>query len=153
MAAPSTKVKATFITSFGLEFTIAFHVPAGIVDPNDAGVQAIIAAVAALTSGFPVRVVLSVSAPHAVTATSSQIYVNEDKGEFIFVDDGAQAHTFKLPAPKTSIVGTDKETIDGTGAVGTFLAAVAANALGPSGEAIEAPLGGMRRASRKSLKK
>jgi hypothetical protein len=153
MAAPSTRVKVTFATQFGLEFTCTFHVDPSIIDPNDTLVQAIVTAISALTAGFPIRIEVSVSAAHAVTATTSQVYVNEDKGEFIFVDDGAMAHTFKLPAPKPAIIGSDKETIDGTGDVSTFLSAVATYALGPAGESLEAPLGGMRRAARKSLKK
>lgn len=153
MAAPSTRVKVTFATSVGFEFTVTFHVAAGIVDPNNAAIQAIVAAINALTGGYGLRIEITAASGAAVTPTSSAVFVNEDKAEFTFLDAGAQAHTFKLPGPKTTIVDTNGLSIPGTGAVATFLNAVAANARGPAGETLTRPTNGERRASRKSLKK
>ena len=154
MAANSTRVKATFRSRYGLEFSCTFYVSAGIVDPNDAGVQAIVAALNALTTAVCFRIEISSAEPHAVTPTSSSVYVNEDKAEFVFSGDGGTAHTFKVPALKPSILGSDHETINTTAGLPlAFVVAVANNAQGAGGETLTAPTVGHRRASRKTLKK
>jgi hypothetical protein len=154
LASASTRVKVTFQGPYALEFSVTFYVAAGIVDPTDAGVQAIVAAINALTNAVAIRIEISASAPHAVTPTTAQIYVNEDKGQFVFLDPEGVPHNFKLPAIKNTLVSsTDNETIVSTGAVATFLAAVSGHAIGPNGGALTAPPEGKRRASRKQLKK
>ena len=154
MAAASTRIKVTFAGPYSTEFTVTFYVAPGIVDPNDAGVQAIVAAINALTNAIAIRIEISASAPHAVTPTTSQVYVNEDKAQFTFVDPEGVPHNFKLPGIKSTLVSTsDRITIPVTGTVATFTGAVAAHALGPNGGALTAPPVGERRAARKSLKK
>ena len=148
-----TKVTVTFKFLFSLEGTVSFYVAPGIVDPNDATIQAIVAAINALTRGIPIRIEVSASNPIVATATTSQVYVNEDKAEFVFNSDSGKAHTFKLPGLKPSILASNKEDIPGTGLVGTFLDALATAALDADGGVLTAPLGGKRRTSRKTLKK
>lgn len=154
MAAASTRVKVTYSGPYGTEFSVTFYVAPGIVDPTDPTIQAIVTTINALTNAVAIRIEVSAVNPHSVTPTTSQVYVNEDKGQFVFIDDQATPHNFKVPGIKPSIVSSaDKETIPGTGVVATFLAAVAANAVGPGQSALTAPTQGKRRAARKSLKK
>lgn len=154
MAAEATRVKVTYRTFYDIEFTVTFYVAPGIVDPNNGSVQAIVTAINAITRAVAIRIELSASNPHSVTATAGAIYVNEDKGEFVF-QGPAGAHTFKLPGPDPSFVSsTDNETIDASsGAVGDFVAAVAEFAFDANGGVITAPTEGRRRAARKALKK
>jgi hypothetical protein len=154
MAALSTRVTVTFVTRFGFEARVVFYVPAGIVDPTDATITAIVAAIQALTAAYGLRIEVSAVAPHAATPTAASTYVNEDKAEFVFPGQGGVAHTFKVPALKASILESDNETIDATaGAAATFVAAVASGAQGIGGETLTAPTVGHRRAARKTLKK
>jgi len=152
--AAATRVKVTFRLSIGTEFTAEFHVDPSVVSPTDPIVTAIVAAINTLTGGWGFRIELSAVGTHAVTPTASSIYVNEDKGEFVFVGDGL-ASTFKLPAIKHTLVGTDTINIpiSGSGAVHDFVTAVAANALTPGAGALSPPTFGTRRTARKTLKK
>lgn len=154
MAGLSTRVKCTFRGPYDLEFSVTFFVPPGIVDPTDSRVQAIVAAINAVTHAVCFRIELTASQPHVVTPTASAVYVNEDKAEFIFRGEGGLAHTFKVPGLLPSILGTSKEKIDATAGLPlAFVTAVADNAQGAGGEALAAPDFGMRRAARKTLKK
>jgi len=152
-AAPSTRVKVTFITKNGYEFGVVFHVSAAVVSPTDPIVLAIVAAIKTLTASWPIRIELSVSASHAVTPTASATYVNEDKAEFVFLGDG-MSQTYKVPSVDPGILEADTITIDATGgAANDFVSAVATNARTPAGNAITAPDVGYRRSARKTLKK
>lgn len=154
MAAASTRVKVTYQGPYSTEFSVTFYVAPGIVDPNNATIQAIVTAINAITCAVALRIEISASNPHAITPVSSPTYVNEDKGQFVFLDGEGVPHNFKLPGIAPAYISTsDNETIPGAGPVATFLAAVASNAKGPNGGALTAPAQGQRRASRKQLKK
>ncbi len=154
MAALSTKVTVTFVTRFGFEARVSFYVAPGITDPNSPTIQAIVTAIQALTAAYGLRIEISAVAPHLATATAASTYVNEDKAEFIFGGQGGAAHTFKVPALKSTLLAADNETIDASaGPANAFVVAVAANAQGIGGETLSAPAVGKRRAARKTLKK
>jgi len=154
MAALSTRVRVTFRTRYGLEFSLAFFVAPGVVDPTSTAVQAIVTAINNITTAVAFRIELSAVDPHLVTPSGSAAYVNEDKAEFIFRGQGGLAHTFKVPGLKASILGADNETIDATSGAGlAFANAVATYATGAGGEAMVQPKLGRRRAARKTLKK
>lgn len=155
MAASATRVKVTYQAYGFLEFTVTFYVAGGIVNPNDATIQAIITAINAVTRAVAIRIELSASEGHAVTATASATYVNEDKAEFVFQGDAdGLAHTFKVPGLHPAILATDNENIDATAGLPlAYVAAVAANALDADGGSLTAPTKGRRRAARKQLKK
>lgn len=154
MAALSTRVKATFKTRYGLEFSMTFYVPPGIVDPNDSRVQAVIAAINAVTNAYCFRIEITAANPHAVTPTSSPDYVNEDKAEFVFSGEGGTAHTLKVPGLKAAILTGDNETINAlAGTPHAFCIAVTTYGQGAGGETLVQPALGHRRAARKTLKK
>ena len=152
--AAATRVKVTFRLSVGTEFTVTFHVDPSIVSPTDPVITGIVAAINTLTGAWGFRIELTAAAAHTATPTSASVYVNEDKGEFVFVGDGLAA-TFKVPAIKSTLVGADKINIPipGTGPVHDFVTAVAATALTPGAGALSPPTFGTRRTARKALKK
>lgn len=154
MAAVSTRVHVIFHPLKGLDFAVVFHVAGAIVDPTNAGVQAIIAAINSVTSAVAIEISLSVVHENAGSVTIGAVYVSEDKAQFRGVDDDGQAHTYKIPGLITTILNADKETIDLTNAdVIVYTAAVTANALGPGGVAVTAVTEGHRTENRKKLKR
>lgn len=154
MAGLSTRVKCTFRTFSGLEFTCTFFVSNEVVDPTDGRVQAIVAAINALTRAVCFRIEITRSNPHAVTPVSAAAYVNEDKAEFTFTGEGGLAHTYKIPGLKPTILNADKETINCfAGVANSFVVYMAGHAQGAGGESLTAPTVAYRRAARKTLKK
>jgi len=154
LAAPATRVTVTYNTIYNIEFKVSFYVGPGVVDPNNAAVQAIVTAINNVTRAVAIRIELTASSPNTVTATANAVYVNEDKLEFVF--QGAEsAHTFKLPGLDPSLLEDDDETVDCTaGDPAAYVAAVMAGALDAAGNALTSgPDIARRRTARKMLKK
>jgi hypothetical protein len=153
MAAASTKVNIIFKPKRGPHFSVIFHVPGAVVDPNDAGIQAILAALNALTRAVAIEITLSVSHENTATATAAAPYTSGDKFLLITKDVDDIAHNFKLPGLKTSIVAPDTESVDITAGVAkTFADAIVAHAVTPGNTAIAHAISGRRAMNRKPIK-
>lgn len=152
MASLATRVTVTFHPKWGRAFGVVFHVAPGIVDPNAAPVQAILAAINACTNAVALKIELSQVVEFEGDATAAADYVNEDKGFFQFVDEDGQAHNFRVPGIKPALLSANQETIALSGVAGAYADAVVANALGVNGATITAAIRAYRRESRKLIK-
>ena len=153
MAAASTRVTLTVRDRFLNEARIIFHVAAGIIDPNNAVIQAIVSAINAAIN--PVGIYVELTQVNAVTATatSGADYVAEDKVIFPAIDEDGQPHNFKVPAPIPTIFLDDGYNVDVTNAdVVAYIGAVKDNAVGRNAVEITVLTTGYRWASRKALK-
>jgi len=134
----ATRVTVTFMTRYGVSFTCRFYVPASVVDPDDAIILAVVAAIndACACVGFRIEITQGGS---FVQSPGSGPTVCEDKAVIIVPDDSGEAHTFKLPAPKlaggTSIFETDGATLDlADASVAALSTALATYGYGASGD-------------------
>jgi hypothetical protein len=153
VAAASTKVHVIFTPKHGLSFAIVFHVPGAVVDPNDAGIQAIVAAINALTRAVSIEITLSVVHNVVSSAAAGASFQSIDKAFFPALDADGSAHNFKVPGLKAAILLTDDETVDMTNAlVTTYVGAVTTHAKSPGNVAVTTLLNGRRNANRKLLK-
>jgi hypothetical protein len=153
VAALSTRVTVTLQDRYKNEIRIVFHVAAGIVDPNDATVQAVVTAINNCIN--PVGLHVELTQVDAVTGSGivGADYVCTDKAVFPALDEDGQPHNFKVPALLPSILEADGVTVDMANAdVVAYVEAVTTNAQGRNGVAITAMNSGYRWASRKPLK-
>lgn len=153
MAAASTRVTVTVRDRFLNEARIIFHVAPGIIDPNNAVIQAIVTAINATIN--PVGIYVELTQVNAVTATAvtGAAYVATDKAIFPAIDEDGQPHNFKVPSPIPAIFTDDGYTVDTTNAdVVAYIGAVKDNALGRNGIEITVLTTGYRWANRKALK-
>lgn len=138
---------------YGNEARLVFHVAAGIIDPSDATIQAIVAAINACCN--PVGLTIELSQVNAVVASavSGANYVSTDKALFPALDQDGQPHNFKVPGLKPSILVPNSDNIDFTNVdVIAYVAAVTGNAIGRGGATITTLNYGYRTASRKPIK-
>jgi hypothetical protein len=153
MAALSTRVTVTFRDRYANEMRLIFHVAAGIVDPSNATVQAIVTAINSCCN--PVGLSIELSQVNAVegTAVIGADYVATDKAVFPAIDQDGQPHNFKVPSLKPAILAADGVSVDFTNVdVLAYQAAVLASAQGRNGADITTLNTGYRTASRKPLK-
>jgi hypothetical protein len=153
VATAATKVEVIYAPKHGPAFGVVFHVSGAVLDPNDSGIQAIVAFINSLTGAVAIKITLSAVQVNTASATSAAAYVSGDKFLAIIRDSDEIAHNFKVPGIKASLVGTDKETIDITsGAPQTFVNAMLTNARTPSGGALTKAVSGRRAMNRKPIK-
>lgn len=153
MASLATRVTVVFDPQWGPQFAVRFHVAPGIIDPNNAGIQAIVTAINALTRAIALTIELSQVDAIAGSPVMSADYISEDKAAFKALDGDGQAHNYRIPGPTAAIFLANKETIDMTNLdVVAFVAAVTANALGRGGVPITTIPVGFRAENRKKLK-
>lgn len=153
--AASTRVHVIFKPAalMGQSFQMVFHLKGIVVDPNDVNLQAIISAINACTRAVAIEVSLSVITENAGSPTSSATYVNEDKGLFKALDDKGQAHNWRLPSLKTTLLNADKETIIlSTGAGSDLVDAITTYALSAGGDPIDSVPFAYRTENRKRIK-
>jgi hypothetical protein len=153
VAALATKVVVIFHPYKGTDFRVTFYVAAGVVDPSDAGIQAVIAAINGVTRAVAIQIEVSAASGITATASTTGAYISEDKAQFNFSDESSHAHIYKVPGLKPVILLADTETIDpaGTG-VPTFTAAILANARGRGGADVTTLVSAHRTENRKRLK-
>ena len=154
MAAVSTRVTVTMKDRYGNSVAYVFHVAAGIVDPTDARIMAIVNAVNAFCNPVGLFIELSQVNVPVGTATAGAVYISTDKALFPALDDSGQPHNYKVPGLKPSILQANSDSIDMTNAnVITYHDAVVAWAMGPGNVRVQTMLHGYRTANRKPLKK
>lgn len=145
MAALCTRVKVTWRDRYGQQATVIFHIAPGVINPSDGRILAIIAALEAACRAKAVRIELSQISGIVGSASAGVAYVSQDKALMNGIDGDGQAHNWKVPSLKPSILLADKETIDMTNAsVTAYVAAVLAGAQGRGGAAITAVTDGHR---------
>jgi hypothetical protein len=153
VAALATRVTVVFDPKWGPQFAVRFHVAPGIVDPNNAGIQAIVTAINALTRSIALTIELSAVDAIAGSPTASATYIAEDKAAFKALDADGQVHNYRVPGPMASIFNADKETVNfAAGGVGSFISRMLAAALGRGGVPITSIPNGFRAENRKMLK-
>lgn len=82
--------------------------------------------------------------PHTY-GTTAEYETIEDKAMMVFQTDTGAIHRYLVPAPKSAIFLTDKETVDPTnGLVTTYVTAMLAAAVSRDGTAMNAFIGGVR---------
>ena len=153
MAALSTRVTLTVRDRFANEARIVFHVAPGIVDPNDATIQAIVTAINACMNSVGVYIELTQVNTPAGSVVDDVPYVSTDKAIFPALDQDGQPHNFKVPGPIVSAFEADGYTVDMTfGAVVAYVDAVTTHARGRNGADVTVLTSGYRWANRKALK-
>src|SRR6266403_1104187 len=153
MASASTTVTVICKPKRGPRFSIVFHVPGAVLDPNDAGVQAVVFAINLAIRAVALEITLSSSHENTASATSAADYTSGDKGLFILKDVDDIAHNFKVPGIKSSLVSADAESIDITsGAPKTLMDALLAHAVTPGDGAIAHATSARRAMKRKPIK-
>lgn len=153
MAALSTRVTVTFRDRYSNECKVIFHIAAGIVDPNNATVQAIVNAINATCNPVGLSIELSQVEAVAGSAVVGADYINEDKGLFPALDQDGQPHNYKVPGIKPSILQVNSDNIDFTNVdVIAYQSAVTANAIGRGGASITTLNYGYRTQNRKPIK-
>jgi len=153
VAAASTRVTITAQDRYKNEIRIVFHVAAGIVDPNNAAVQAVVTAINNCINPVGLHIELTQVNAVAGSAVVGADYVATDKAVFPALDEDGQTHNYKVPSILATIVDDDGVSIDMANAdVAAYVAAVTTNAQGRNGVAITAINSGYRWASRKPLK-
>lgn len=153
MAANATKVTVIYKPKRGPQFAVIFHVAGTVINPNDAGVQAIVTAINAVTRAVALEITLSAAHENTATATAAAPYTSGDKGLFLFKDENEIAHNLKVPGIKAAEVSADTESIDITaGAPKTFADAIVAHAVTPGSGAISHATSARRAMNRKPIK-
>jgi hypothetical protein len=154
VAALCTRVKVTWKDRYGQQASVVFHVAAGIVNPDNVGVQAIIVALEAAMRAKALKIELSQVNAVTGSATSGVNYVMQDKALFRFTDQDGQAHNWKIPGPGSGIFSTDDETVlPADSDVAAYISAVTTHAKGRGGANITTFTSGYRTTSRKRLKR
>lgn len=111
----ATRVTLTFLTRYGLKFTCRFYVPGTVVDPTDALITDIVAAINAACACVGVSIEISKNTNYAGSAGTGATNCT-DKAVLIVPDDTGENHIFKVPAPKVATANTifedDNATLD-----------------------------------------
>lgn len=102
----------TYSPKWGPDFIVRFYVAAGIVDPNNAGVQAIVTAINACTRAVALQIELTQINVLEAAAVSGAYYGSEDKAQFNAMDVDSKAHNYKVPGILASLLDDNQETID-----------------------------------------
>jgi hypothetical protein len=153
LAANATKVTVIYKPKRGPQFAVIFHVAGTVLDPNNAGIQAIVTALNSVTRAIAIEITLSASEAITASATSAAAYTSGDKGFFIFKDENQIAHNLKVPGIMASLVSADSESIDITsGAPKTFADAIVAHAKTPGDGDIVVAESARRSMNRKPIK-
>jgi hypothetical protein len=154
VAVVATKVHVVFQPIKNPTFVVVFHVAGAVVDPADARIAAILAAINSVTRAAAIEISLSLVHQNSGSVTPSAPYVSQDKALFVGQDVDGQAHNFKVPGLLSTILSANKEDIDITIVpASTYVTAVIANALGPGGVAVSSVTRANRIENRKRLKK
>jgi len=150
----STRVTICYQDRYGFKWCIGFHVDNTVVDPDDAKIVAVIAAINILTRAVNITVELSkVNAP-AGAATSLASYVNEDKGFFRFTDEDGSPHSYKIPSLVPGILDANTESITSSNVlVLAYTNAVKTYAQGRGSASIQVFVSAYRKENRKLLKR
>lgn len=139
---------------YGREAFFIFHVAAGIVDPNNGNIQAVVAAVNAICNPVGLKLELSQVSSFSGTATAGVPYVMQDKAQLNFLDEDGQPHNFKIPGPNSAIFVDGGKSIDLADTdVAAFITAVTGGATGRGGAEITSVTSGHRSTNRKRLKR
>lgn len=151
--AAATRVTVTWGDRYGNHARIVFYMAPGIVDPTDADVQAVVAAINYFCRASALTIELS-QVEGLVDTPGTGAYANvEDKMITSFLDASNAPHNWKIPGIKAALLLTDNETLDAANAtVITWTSAVLANALGSNGEPLSSFSGGHRSINRKLTK-
>lgn len=153
MAVLATKVSVTYKPKYGPNFGVHFYVAAGIVDPNNAAVQAIVVAINNVTRAVAIEIELTQINALVASAVVGANYVSEDKAQFNFTDEDSKAHNYKLPGPLASIFEANKELVDLTNVdVIAWRAAIETYARGRGGADVGTLISAHRTENRKRLK-
>jgi hypothetical protein len=128
-------------------------VAAGIIDPNNAGIQAIVTAINALTRSVALTIELSAVDAIEGSPTVSAAYIAEDKAAFKALDADGQVHNYRVPGPKQTIFLTNKETVNmSDSSVTDVVSRITSTVIGRGGVAITSVPNGFRAENRKMLK-
>lgn len=150
----ATRVKVVYGDVHGNHAAIVFHVAPGIVDPNNAAVQAIVAAINGVINAVDLTIELSQVNAIAGSATSGVAPRMIDKAAMTALDVDGQPHNYRIPGPNSGIFLPDNETVDLTGPdIGTWIGAVTGHAIGPGGATVTSVVKGHRTTNRKVLKR
>lgn len=149
----ATRVTVTYEDRYKNSVRVVFHVAAGIVDPNNAVIQAIVAAINACVN--PIGLTIELTQVDVVVGTPviGASYISTDKVLWIGLDENNQPHNWKVPGPDPVIFLPNDDNVDpANAAVIAYKAAVVANAKTRNNGAISVVTTGYRTASRKPLK-
>lgn len=151
--AAATRVTVTWADRFGNSARVVFHLAAGIVDPSDAAVIAVVNLLKYFTKCVGLTIEIS-QVDNLVDTPGTTAYANvEDKMITTFLDEASGPHNWKIPGIKTTLLETDHETLDKTNAtVIAWYGAVLTNAVGPNGEPLSSFSGGHRSINRRMSK-
>lgn len=151
--ADHTTVHVVFRPKWGPDFQMLFHIKGIVLDPTDANLQLVISAINAVTRAVAIEIALSVTKENTGSPTASVNYVNEDKAFVKALDAEGQAHNFKIPSLLSTLLGTDKETVNiATGVGSDYATALTTYARSPGGSHITSVPSAYRTENRKRIK-
>jgi|ERR1051326_5053428 hypothetical protein len=155
MATTNTIVHVVFKPAalMGGQFQVVFRVPGIVLDPNDTNIQLIISAINSCTRAVAIEISLSTIKENTGSPTASATYVNEDKGFFPALDAHGESHNYKVPSIKSTLLNSDKETINiSSGAGAALVTAITTYAKTAGNDAISTVPRAYRKENRKRLK-
>ncbi|MBC7790876.1 MAG: hypothetical protein H7Z74_13085 [Anaerolineae bacterium] len=142
------------MTRYGVGMVVRLHFPNTVIDPDDASILAVVAAINSACAAKGISIELT-QITYASATPGSGATICEDKAVMVVPDDSGEKHIFKLPAPKvggSTIFEADNATLDKTdAAIIALSASLVTYGKGRSGDALTPILKG-HRAGGKALK-